>query len=58
MADDDGWVTVSRHTSKKPVGRASDKAQARVKAREARKRKRKELENFYKYQVKEFKQLK
>ena len=35
------------------MGKASDRAQAKVKARENRKRKRKELENFYKYQVKE-----
>ncbi len=50
---EDGWVTVTRHTSRKPVGGASGKAQARVKAREARKRKRKELENFYLHQMKE-----
>lgn len=54
-ADEDGWVTVSRHTSKKPVGKISDKAQKKVKAREARKRKRKELEHFYKHQVKQSK---
>jgi ribosomal RNA-processing protein 7 len=53
--DDDGWVTVSRHTSKKPVGKLEGKAQAKVKAREARKRKRRELENFYKHQLKESK---
>jgi len=29
--DEDGWVTVSRHTSKKPVGGRSEKAQARDK---------------------------
>lgn len=51
--DDDGWVTVSRHTTKRSVGHASAKAQAKVKAREAKKRKRKELENFYKHQMKE-----
>jgi ribosomal RNA-processing protein 7 len=54
--DDDGWVTVSRTSNKKgKVGKISDKAQSKVKAREARKRKRKELDNFYKYQVKESK---
>ncbi len=51
--DDEGWVTVSRHTTRKPVGGASQKAQAKIKAKEARKRKRKELENFYKHQMKE-----
>jgi len=51
--DADGWVTVSRHTSRKPVGGGTAKAQAKVKAREARKRKRKELENFYRHQAKE-----
>ena len=34
--DEEGWTVVSRHTTKKPVGKATDKAQARVKAREAR----------------------
>ena len=54
-ADEDGWVTVSRHTSKKPVGKRAEKVQAKVKAKENRKRKRKELEHFYKTQVKESK---
>lgn len=54
-ADEDGWVTVSRHTSKKPVGKKTDKAQTKIKAKENRKRKRKELEHFYKTQVKESK---
>lgn len=53
--DEDGWTVVSRHTAKKPVGKISNKAQAKVKAREQRKRKRKELENFYKFQMKESK---
>ena len=54
-ADEDGWTTVSRHTSKKPVGKRTEKAQAKVKAKENRKRKRKEMEHFYKTQVKESK---
>ena len=56
-ADEDGWVTVSRHTSKKPVvsGLADTKAAHRIKVKEAKKRKRKELENFYRQQVKESK---
>jgi ribosomal RNA-processing protein 7 len=49
--DEDGWVTVSRHTSKKPVGGRSEKAQARMKLAAEKKRKRKELDNFYKFQV-------
>lgn len=53
--DDDGWITVSRHAQRKPVGLNTEKAQKKVKAREAKKRKRKELENFYKFQVKESK---
>nr|ACO12722.1 Gastric cancer antigen Zg14 homolog [Lepeophtheirus salmonis] len=51
--DEEGWVTVTRATSKKPV--VSKNASAKIKAREQRKRKRKELENFYKFQVKESK---
>jgi ribosomal RNA-processing protein 7 len=35
------------------VGKVSVKAQAKVKLRETRKRKRKELENFYRHQMKE-----
>ncbi|TRY71107.1 hypothetical protein TCAL_13683 [Tigriopus californicus] len=54
-ADEDGWITVSRHGHRKPVGLNTDKAQKKVMAREAKKRKRKELENFYKFQVKESK---
>ena len=49
--DEDGWVTVSRHTSKKPVGGRSEKAQARLKMVAEKKRKRKELDNFYKFQM-------
>ena len=52
-ADEDGWTTVTRQNSRKPVGKSSVKAQAKVKAREAKKRKRKELENFYRSQMKE-----
>ena len=49
--DEDGWVTISRHTSKKPVGGRSEKAQSRLKAIAEKKRKRKELDNFYKFQM-------
>jgi len=73
--DEDGWVTVSRHTGRKPVVTRSLKAQvfylsqqkfkkvmqpyfiiikqARLKAVAERKRKKKELSNFYKFQMKE-----
>ena len=54
-ADEDGWVTISRHTSKKPVGGRSDKAQARLKLIAEKKRKRKELDNFYKFQMRDAK---
>ena len=53
--DEDGWVTISRHTSKKPVGGRSEKAQARLKAIAEKKRKRKELDNFYKFQMRDAK---
>ena len=53
--DDDGWVTVSRHTSKKPVGGRSEKAQARLKIIAEKKRKRKQLDNFYKFQMRDAK---
>lgn len=53
--DEDGWVTVSRHTSKKPVGGRSEKAQARLKLIAEKKRKRKELDNFYKFQMRDAK---
>lgn len=51
--DEDGWVTVNRHNTKAPLGKRSDKAQARIKAKEAKKRKRKELQNFYRHQLTE-----
>lgn len=53
--DEDGWVTVSRHTSKKPVVGRSEKVQMRLKAAAEKKRKRKELDNFYKFQMKDAK---
>ena len=55
--DDDGWVTISRKSKKKSTlgaGR-SEKVKARLKAREAKKRKNRELRNFYKFQLKETK---
>lgn len=53
--DDDGWITVSRHASKKgrPVGNLSAKGQAKIKAKDAKRRNRKELLNFYKFQTRE-----
>ena len=55
--DDEGWVTISRNSKKKSTigaGR-SEKVKARLKAREAKKRKNRELRNFYKFQLKETK---
>ena len=53
--DDDGWITVSRHTAKKgkPTGNSSVKGQAKIKAKDAKRRHRKELLNFYKFQTRE-----
>jgi len=53
--DDDGWITVSRHAAKKgkPSGNPSAKGQAKVKAKDAKRRHRKELLNFYKFQTRE-----
>jgi len=53
--DDEGWVTVSRHSgkSRKPLGQSTKKGQAKIKARDARRKKRKELLDFYKFQTKE-----
>lgn len=53
--DDDGWITVSRHTSKKgkPVGNLSAKGQAKIKAKDAKRKSKKELLNFYKFQTRE-----
>jgi len=53
--DDEGWVTVSRHSgkSRKPLGGATKKGQAKIKARDAKRKKRKELMDFYKFQTKE-----
>jgi len=53
--DDDGWVTVSRHTSKKgkSLGNLSVKGQAKIKAKDAKRRHKKELLNFYKFQTRE-----
>lgn len=55
--DDDGWVTISRQSRKKSTLGAgkSDKVKARLKAKEARKKKNRDLRNFYKFQLKETK---
>jgi len=57
VEDEEGWVTVSRHThaKRKPVGNATKSGQKKILAKEAKKRKRKELEHFYKFQLKESK---
>ncbi len=55
--DDDGWVTISRKSKKKSTigaGR-SEKVRARMKAREAKKKRNLELRKFYKFQLKETK---
>ena len=49
-----GWVTVSRHsgkTKRKPLGLGTKTGQAKIKARDAKRRKRKEMLDFYKFQV-------
>ena len=53
--DDEGWTTVSRHTSKngRPVGSSSAAGQAKIKAKNAKRLKKKELLNFYKFQTRE-----
>jgi len=58
--DDDGWVTVSKKSRKKSTLGAgkSEKVRARMKAREAKRKKNKELRNFYKFQAKETKLVK
>lgn len=55
--DDDGWVTISKKSRKKSTLGAgkSDKVKARLKAREAKKKKNRELRSFYKFQLKETK---
>ena len=52
--DEGGWVTVSRHSGKakrKPLGLGTKTGQAKIKARDAKRRKRKEMLDFYKFQV-------
>jgi len=54
--DEGGWVTVSRHSGKakrKPLGLGTKTGQAKIKARDAKRRKRKEMLDFYKFQTKE-----
>lgn len=53
--DEDGWVTISRKSKKKSTIGAgkSEKVKARLKAKDTKKRKNKELRNFYKFQLKE-----
>ena len=56
-ADNQGWVTVSSKSRKKSTLGAgkSEKVKARMKARDAKRRKNRELRNFYKFQIKDTK---
>ncbi|XP_033121533.1 ribosomal RNA-processing protein 7 homolog A-like [Anneissia japonica] len=53
-ADDEGWITVSRKGAKPGIAR-TEKNQTRTLAKEIKKRKRKELVNFYTFQMRESK---
>ena len=53
-ADDDGWVTVTKKSSK-PVVARTERAQKRLQAKEKKKREEKELLNFYTFQTRESK---
>ncbi|XP_071948005.1 ribosomal RNA-processing protein 7 homolog A-like isoform X2 [Antedon mediterranea] len=52
--DDEGWITVSRKGPKPGVAR-TEKNQTRTLIKESQKRKRKELSNFYTFQMRETK---
>ncbi|XP_013389988.1 ribosomal RNA-processing protein 7 homolog A [Lingula anatina] len=54
VPDDEGWVTVTRHSKNKGVPR-TEAQEKRVTQREKKKRKEKELLNFYAFQVRESK---
>ncbi|KAJ8036777.1 Ribosomal RNA-processing protein 7-like A [Holothuria leucospilota] len=54
MADEDGWVTVTKKTKKKVVQRTEQK-QEWLKAKEAKKAKQREHVNFYAFQMKQSK---
>lgn len=54
VADEDGWITVTKKTKKKVVQRTEQK-QEWLKAREAKKAKQREHVNFYAFQMKQSK---
>lgn len=54
VADEDGWVKVTRHGRNKAVAR-TESLQKRVLAKEKHKKKQKELLNFYAFQIRETK---
>ena len=56
VEDEEGWVTVTRKTTKKqrPVAR-TETMQKRVQSQEKEKREKKELVNFYSFQMRETK---
>ncbi|XP_030855192.1 ribosomal RNA-processing protein 7 homolog A [Strongylocentrotus purpuratus] len=54
VPDDDGWVTVTRKSTK-PVVARSERKQKRLQAKEKKKREEKELMNFYTFQSRESK---
>lgn len=54
VADEDGWITVTKKTKKKVVQRTEQK-QEWLKAKEAKKAKQREHVNFYAFQMKQSK---
>ncbi|XP_063961803.1 ribosomal RNA-processing protein 7 homolog A-like isoform X1 [Lytechinus pictus] len=54
VPDDDGWVTVTRKSTK-PVVTRTERKQKRLQAKEKKKRQEKELMNFYRFQSRESK---
>ncbi|KAK3090845.1 hypothetical protein FSP39_015129, partial [Pinctada imbricata] len=50
VPDDDGWITVTRHGKNKGLPR-SENMEKKVTAKERRKKKQKEFENFYRFQM-------
>ncbi|XP_067129576.1 ribosomal RNA-processing protein 7 homolog A [Centruroides vittatus] len=54
VADEEGWITVSKH-SKKPVIRRTEVNEKKITAKERKKRSKKNLLNFYTFQIRESK---
>ncbi|XP_068618575.1 ribosomal RNA-processing protein 7 homolog A [Battus philenor] len=52
--DDEGWVTVTKHGKVQSFAR-SNKVENKIMAKEERKKKKKELKNFYTFQIRESK---